>query len=183
MKGLIRMFDSRLVDVFDPQPEDIVPINFIHAMSQINRFTGAAPFPISVGQHSLELYGYLKRKYDDPYYRKAALIHDWTEALFNDIATPVKKCLPTYKKHEHHAAAIIFDRFGVPFEYDQLIKPYDKRIYIDEVMSTWGVMLDSVWERDMPRLGIEYHEMHWSDVKRAMIAVFREEFPEEDLYT
>lgn len=183
MIGYIRMYNDRLVDVFNPQPEDIIPVNFLHALSCINRFTGAAPFPISVGQHTLELHRYMRNNH--PHLAKAALLHDWSEALFNDIATPVKKGMVTYKKHEHNAVKVIFDRFGVPLEYDLEHKQYDKRIYMDEVLSTWGEMLKgpyAVWERDLTPLGITFHEMYWYDVRKALIAVFREEFPEDDIY-
>src|SRR5690349_6274608 len=105
--GVIRMFNGRMVDVFNLQPEDVVPINFIHALSLINRFTGASPWPVSVMQHSLMIEGVVqtrhypdltglempreymnasewmhKLKADWYQFRRAAFIHDWSEALF-----------------------------------------------------------------------------------------------------
>ena len=162
-EGVIRMFNCRMVDVFNLQVEDVVPINFIHSLSLINRYTGASPWPVSVMQHSLELEKHIyercvpdyepsmMREYQngaeamnllkDKWYqlRRAAFIHDWSEALFNDLASPVKRNFVGYQQHEMRAQKVIFEALGVPLKYLDDVHPYDKAIYLDEVNSTWGL--------------------------------------------
>lgn len=198
--GVIRMFNGRLVDVFNLQPADVVPINFIHSLSLINRFTGASPWPVSVMQHSLKIEQYVKDQ-SFPYYvdmndfkqftnehearsymredwmqfRRACFIHDWSEALFNDLASPVKKQFPGYRDHEHRALKVIFKTLNVPYQYLDRVDPMDKQIYRDEVRSTWGIQHDT-YDTDRIGLGVKYTEQPWRDVRAEAIAKYAELF-------
>ena len=190
--GVIRMFNGRMVDVFNLQPEDVVPINFIHSLCLINRFTGASPWPISVMQHSLKIEQYIKEECTPGYnydhvedlplsdwyqFRRAGFIHDWSEALFNDLASPVKKEFPGYRQHEHRALKMIFDTIGVSYEYLERVNPIDKQIYRDEVKSTWGIQNDS-YDTDRRGLGVKYTEQPWRDVRLEGIKLYKELFPD-----
>lgn len=202
-EGVIRMFNGRMVDVFNLQPEDVVPINFIHSLSLINRFTGASPWPVSVMQHSIMIARYIANEYDpknmhsgptmyreyqheseikhklvDEWYqfRRAGFVHDWSEALFNDIASPVKKEFTTYKMHEKRALKVIFDTLNIPMEYLARVDPIDKQIYRDEVNSTWGKLNDP-YDTDRNGLGVVYTEQPWRDVRLEGIKLYQHLFP------
>lgn len=205
-EGVIRMFNCRMVDVFNLQPADVVPINFIHALSLINRYTGATPWPVSVMQHSLMLEKAIVDNYveptqeqweglirvhgggvnaisfvrDDLYQlRRAAFIHDWSEALFNDLASPVKRNFVGYQQHELRAQKVIFHSLGVEMKYLDAVHPYDKAIYLDEVNSTWGLERRTAeYEgRKLEPLGVTYTEQPWRDIRTQGIAKYAELFP------
>jgi hypothetical protein len=205
-EGVIRMFNCRMVDVFNLQAEDVVPINFIHALSLINRYTGATPWPVSVMQHSLMLEQHIKERdndltfeqwqvllrlhggehganewmRDDLYQlRRAAFIHDWSEALFNDLASPVKRNFVGYQQHELRAQKVIFSALGVDIKYLDRVHPYDKSIYLDEVNSTWGLERRTAeYEgRKLEPLGVTYTEQPWRDIRAQGIAKYKELFP------
>ncbi len=173
-EGIIRMFDGRMVDVFDLRPSDVVPRNFIHSLSQINRFTGSAPFPISVLAHSYMMERWVRDNrnlymhglcwsWDDWYQlRRAVFIHDWEEALFNDLNTPTKKHMPLYRKVADAARDVIFHTLEVDTAWLPWVKKIDKRVYLDEVKSTWGFYPDQDQDRvGLEPLGVEYRESTW----------------------
>lgn len=181
------MYNGRLVDVFDLQPEDIIPKNFIHALALINRYTGATKRPFSVAEHTYTMYCYNVSKLHSfvgslelhRNVNKAILLHDWTEALFNDIAGPVKKHLITYKKYEHEAALRIFSHYGVPIEYEKThVKPIDIAIRVDEKRYLWSDKVDlveyqthsSIYEGCSPEpLGIRYSDKTtWNQARECL---------------
>lgn len=141
-RAVIRMYNGRLVDVYDLQPEDIIPENFIHALSLINRYTGATRRPYSVAEHTVHmtdwftLHTYLCGE-ERLLIQKIIHLHDWAEALFNDIASPVKRSFPTYRKHEKEASARIFSHYGIPWHLEEHIKFMDIRIRVDEKRALW----------------------------------------------
>ncbi|KRR22176.1 hypothetical protein CQ13_30055 [Bradyrhizobium retamae] len=176
------MYDGRMVDVLNLQPEDVRPHNFIHSICNLNRYTGHLPFPISVGLHSLRM-----AERVPPHLRQAALIHDWSEACFNDIASPIKATLGNYKKHEKAAGRVIFDAMHVPYELLAEIKQYDVKIRQDERIATWGYenWKSDKWthDGDAQPIGITFVEQHWRDVRAEYTDYFVRYFPEQDLIT
>jgi len=174
------MFDGRMVDVFNLQPDDVRPHNFIHAICNLNRYTGHTPFPISVGQHSLRM-----AEVVPPHLRQAALIHDWSEGCFNDLASPIKWQMPEYKKREKAAQRVIFDTLGVPYELLTEIKHYDIAIRQDERIATWGYdnWKEDKWTYDgnAQPLGIAINEQTWREVRAEFTDFFIRYFPEQEL--
>jgi hypothetical protein len=172
----IRLYDGRLVDPFMLQPEDVVDEVFLHSISLINRYTGATLYPYSVGQHSLILANHVPE-----HLVRAAFIHDWAEALFNDIASPVKHQFQNYIDAEEEALQVIFEAKGVDWSLMEELSPFDKRIYKDErevlfkdIHSATAGMND----RRVP-LGIDSHffrERAWRDVREDLFKLNRELF-------
>lgn len=127
MDNRIRLVDGVLLDPFDPNPALFKPENFLHAQCLINRFTGNSIYPYSVAQHS-----YVLSMHVPKHLRRAALVHDFAETWFNDLASPVKKRFKGYKLHERNAMAIISQHYYVwQHELDEL-DYWDKNIYMDE---------------------------------------------------
>lgn len=173
--GAIRTSDGRLVDPFNPKPEDIVPKVFIHSISQINRYTGHVKHPYSVGQHTRNLVYIVPR-----HLRRAALIHDWSEAWFNDLASPVKRECPEYREAEHNATHFIAEHMGVSMEELEEFDPWDKRIYINERDAGFDYRKDF---DDEGRIGITnmgpwyFAETYWQDIRFDLANEFNWLFP------
>ena len=127
MDNRIRLVDGVLLDPFNPDPTLFKPENFLHAQCIINRFTGNSVYPYSVAQHSYVLSMLVPQRL-----RRAALVHDFAETWFNDIASPVKKRLRGYKKYERAAMLVIGKHFGVEWEEFHDLDYWDKNIYMDE---------------------------------------------------
>lgn len=181
-QAIIRMFDGRMVDVLNLQRDDIRPKNFIHAICNLNRYTGHLPFPISVGLHSLRMAEIVPK-----HLRRTALIHDWSEACFNDIASPIKRTMGNYREYEDAAARVIFDAMGVPYELLRELKTFDVRIRQDERISTWGFedWKSDKWtyDGDAQPFGIKFVEQYWRDVRAEYTDYFIRWFPDQELIT
>lgn len=172
----IRVLSGHLVDPFDLKKEDIPRIDFIHSICLLNRFTGHSKYPYSVGQHTYILTNHVPKKL-----KKAALIHDFSEALFNDIASPVKARFHEYRHYEETAQKIIFDYFKVPWSDMEELHDYDKSIFMDER----NVLFENIEDQglgmgdDRKALGIDpewFKETEWRTTKTKLQAEFKWNF-------
>jgi hypothetical protein len=123
----IRVSSGKLVDPFNITPEDLVPITMIHSICLLNRYHGHSKHPYSVGQHTANLVMLVP-----PHLKKIALVHDFSEAFFNDVAAPVKYDCPDYVTAEHECEETILKHFDIDLSLMDEFKEYDKRIYINE---------------------------------------------------
>lgn len=64
-----------------------------HALSLINRFTGATRRPYSVAEHSLLVADFARRDGASAPVQLAALVHDAHEAYVGDVSSPLKQVL------------------------------------------------------------------------------------------
>ena len=179
MNNSIRTNDGRLVDPFNPKPEDIRPRVFIHALSQLNRFTGHADWPYSVAQHTTILYKHVPTEL-----RRAAIVHDFSEAWFNDLASPVKARNVVYKRHEKRAAAYIANQLGVTDEELALLDPYDKSLYIDVRNTLFRNRKPELTGMGDERTGLgvnphEFREQTWRNVRDMLGCLFVRHFGQE----
>lgn len=168
--GHIRTFTGRMVDPFNLKISDVHPADCVHSLSQINRFTGHALRPYSVGEHSLHLYNAVPKKL-----RKAALIHDWTEAYFNDIARPVKQRMETYKADEKKAAKVIFDTMGVRWVDHDELDPYDKDICTNEMAELFEPSFKH-YRDALPGVIIGKEDVNWKEIRNEFAWVVMHEF-------
>ena len=128
----IRTFSGRYINVFDPNPNDIIIEDIAHALAHIPRFGGHLPVFYSVAQHCIMCAGYVNEKF-----AFEALMHDATEAYLLDIPKPIKDMLPHYVHAEKHIHKIISWNFGVPIEMSSEVKEVDR------------VMLEFEWNNIM----------------------------------
>jgi hypothetical protein len=170
----IRVKGGRLVDPFNVTEEDVRATDFAHSLSCINRFTGHVMYPYSVAQHTLVLYKHVPKEL-----RRAALIHDFTEAYFNDLASPLKRELPQYKAAEKLAAWPIVRVFDVPMWQVNDVSEYDHRMYRDESVALFDVINDRGMGDDREPLGVDpwfFRERQWRDVCMELNRALVEEF-------
>lgn len=78
------------------------------ALSKICRFTGQCEPFYSVAQHAVHV-SYLV----DPRFAWEALHHDNVEAVVGDMASPLKRLNPGYKRIEHRCEVPILAAFGI----------------------------------------------------------------------
>jgi len=180
----IRVWDGSLVNPYNLLPHDMKPIVFIHSISCLARFTGHAAYPYTVGQHSRNLTMLVP-----PHLKRVALAHDFSEALFNDMASPVKRQNPDYKEAEHDCGLRIFNHFGIgPDEYMELDE-FDKRIYANErdVLFAGKIgergMGDELTKLPAPGLPHIFKETDWRKVRGDLCLLWLTLFPEFDLFT
>lgn len=108
-------------------------------------------------------------------------MHDWSEAWFNDLASPVKAELLNYKDAEHNAQRFIADVMGVSEDELDDLDYFDKAIYIDERDALFPTIHNAGMGDDRIGLGVGrkyFAETNWKDIRAGLIAEFGRLFPE-----
>lgn len=119
----ISLISKGFFDFVDIQQSEFTLEDIAHNLSRICRYTGAIEKFYSVGQHSV-LVSYAVEKE----HALAALMHDSSEAFMNDLNSPLKALIPTYKRLEIKVEKEIFKRFSLKFPMHPSIKVADTNI-------------------------------------------------------
>lgn len=127
----IMLSDGCMFDPFDPESTLPSVRVFCHALAQLNRYTGHTLRPYSVAEHSC----YLATSDEVINQRlvRTALIHDFGEAITNDIPRPFKKALPEYCAFENKIQRRIFEHFEEPWENLEVLHDLDVRMCANEM--------------------------------------------------
>ncbi|MDD4035987.1 MAG: phosphohydrolase [Bacilli bacterium] len=118
----------------DPKIEDVSLRDIAHALSQICRFVGHTKHFYSIAQHCLNVYKVLESQGYDEKIQLMGLLHDASEAYACDIPSPLKRCLPEYKKVENKIEEVIYSAFGIEHtdEDKKIIKSADVLVLLNE---------------------------------------------------
>lgn len=146
---------------FDPFGDDPLPPVwvFTRALCMISRYTGHTLRPYTVGEHSFRLAE--AKQVKEAGLSRAAVLHDFSEAIFNDMASPVKREMPEYSAAETRLQRRIFTHWNEPWENMNRLMEFDHRICLDEMLS----LFDGVTPWCEP-LGVfvPQTEFHWKEV-------------------
>lgn len=106
--------------LLNPEPKDVSIFDIAKALSKICRFTGHTQEFYSVAEHCWHCANVLK---DQPKeIQLAALLHDASEAYCQDVSSPLKALLPSYKEIEDNIASVVFKKYGLEYPFSALIK-------------------------------------------------------------
>lgn len=126
-KGAFHTVSGIEFSILNPTLEMINTEDMIIGLSNECRFGKQLDDYYSVAQHSILVWMLAPKEL-----KRAALIHDGSEAFFGDVIKPLKNLLPAYEEIEHRLMALIAEKYGVS-EYDLVaIKPYDTEALILE---------------------------------------------------
>ena len=144
---------GKLISIYDPKPEDICIEDIAASLSKICRFGGNIGEFYSVAQHSV-MVSFLAP--DE--LKKAALLHDAAEAYLGDVIKPLKHILePLYTPIEQRFEKVIFEKFNVPIDHLEKIKPYDMQALTYEHEYFRGINrrhLIDFWHNYLPWLDV-----------------------------
>lgn len=128
-----------------------------HHLSMVNRYTGGAPFPLSVAQHSVWVSENVGGDLD---LQLAGLLHDAPEAFINDLASPVKHSpeMAAYRAADDAISKVVFEKFGLPFELLAQTKAADDKAFRTEVAS--------FYKPETLLAGEIIHETTWRQAKQ-----------------
>lgn len=112
----VRMQTGDLVNLLQPQDTNFNMGNIATALSRLCRFSGQTKDFYSVAEHSVYVSLLAEKLGGDPW---AALWHDSSEAVMNDLITPLKRRFPEYLKIEEGVMAALGAQFffTVPFDH------------------------------------------------------------------
>lgn len=137
------------IDLRNPKIDTILIVDIAHALGNICRFGGHPKLFYSVAQHSVLVQAMAPKRL-----KKAALLHDATEAYLGDVIKPLKEILgAVYKELELKFEYLICQKFGVVPEDMRLIKLYDKTAL--EIEHAAFIKWDfSRWDEEMNKYGM-----------------------------
>lgn len=90
---ITRTFSGLDMNLEAPAPAMVRMADIAHHLATINRYAGAASFPISVAQHCLIVERILGQMKAGPLIQLVGLLHDAHEAYLGDVVRPVKSLL------------------------------------------------------------------------------------------
>jgi hypothetical protein len=132
--GNFTMQSGITVNILNPTIEMIDLTDIVKSLSKICRFGGHLDEFYSVAQHSV-----LVEHLSPLQLKKAALIHDFSEAYLSDVIKPLKVLLePIYGPIEERWERIIFQKFGVDYDLLKEVKPYDMQAVAIEYEYQFG---------------------------------------------
>lgn len=120
MSDVIKLSSGRYFSFDNPEGFSYRIEELAHALGMICRFTGHTSRHYSVAQHSV-LVSYLVPERN----AKAALLHDLHEALTNDIASPLKRRIPDYRREEQRVERAVLAHFGLSLPLHPDVKAAD----------------------------------------------------------
>lgn len=125
-----RTFTGKLVDVNCLTPDDIHIEDIAHSLANQCRFTGHTYPQWSVAAHSLLVCDLV----EDPALKLTALLHDASEYLIGDMASPIKHLpeMAPFRELEDRVMAVIAKAFGLVFPFPEEIKLADVKAAISE---------------------------------------------------
>ena len=107
----IQTFSNIRFDLLNPTPEMVCIEDLAHHLANLCRFTGATKFHYSVAQHS-----YYCSFVASPKFAFEALLHDASEAYYNDMSRPLKYLTDigkAYRPLERIAQNMIQAKYGI----------------------------------------------------------------------
>jgi uncharacterized protein len=102
----IMLASGNLFDLANPDASDFTLHDIAWGMAHVCRFAGQVQRFYSVAEHCV-----LVSKLVPPEYRRAALLHDASEAFIGDVSRPLKAMLPDYRAIEARVELAIARRF------------------------------------------------------------------------
>ncbi len=140
---------GRMFHYFGESLDEIDIHDIAAALSKMCRFVGHCRRFYSVAEHSV----YVSRIVPEEF-AMAGLLHDASEAYLSDMASPIKKQMPEYKKIEHGIMEKVAKKFVMPelFWESPEIKKADMDMLRTEAYAlfdgkglNWGIPDGDVW--------------------------------------
>lgn len=128
LQAIIRTYTGQDIDVLNPDPDLICIEDIAHSLSYMLRFCGHTNEFYSVARHSIHCLERVEEVGENKSLQLAALLHDASEAYMMDIPSPLKQCLPEYKKIENNLMAVIAQKFGFDYPLHPMIHQFDKAL-------------------------------------------------------
>ena len=123
VEDCIRTNSGKYINVFNPDPTTIDIDDIAHGLSHACRFGGQVPKFYSVAQHCVE-----GVKLVDDYWKLEMLLHDATEGIMCDLASPIKRRIPQYKIAEENLMRCIANKFKLKFPFGDTVHIADEHL-------------------------------------------------------
>lgn len=117
---------------FDPRPEEMCIEDIAHSLAFKCRFNGFTPKFYSVAEHSVILSNIVSEPV-----RRAALMHDGSEAYIPDIPRPLKVMMQEIIALEQPILDVVFEKFGLEPGLPEEVHEMDTIMPAMEAVRMW----------------------------------------------
>lgn len=152
----LRTFTGRYINLIDPKPETIFPVDIAIGLTRQCRFAGHTKKFYSVADHSLACREFAFYHYQHlPNLEFKALMHDAHEFILGDVPSPLKALLTDYEYIANRLQNAINIRFGISVNEEEAaaIKVIDR------------IMLEKEWEtKVLTHTGFDHDEKSTVDL-------------------
>lgn len=128
-KNHLATYTGRLINILDPNPMDIFPMDIAMGLARACRFAGHTKSFYSVAEHSDWCRQQVELRYPgNDALAFAALMHDAHEFILGDVPTPLKNIMPEYEHVANKLQNAITSRYGgrLTNETAEIIAAVDK---------------------------------------------------------
>lgn len=178
--GWFLTITGREFHLLRPDESMISLIDICHSLSLINRFNGHIHKPYSVAEHLCRCYQMAPEDV-----KLEVLIHDFAEAYYHDIMSPLKDILgSSYKKYENRCQELINKcLLGYKtFRYKSVIKQIDYRMLCTEARDH-GQKNRKWWrDEDCYPDQLPQAEQHWTVWRTRLLEYLRQSLIDNDTY-
>lgn len=133
----IQTYTGKAFDFINPIKEAVDIQDIAMGLNNIKRFTGQTNHNYTVAIHSIIVSILVPEEF-----AIYGLLHDATEAYIGDINSPLKKCLPEYRKIEKNLHKVIMDSFNLKPEIPKVVKNVDLKLLYTEKRDLFKDILD-----------------------------------------
>lgn len=138
----ISVANGDFFDYLSPETHEYSIDVIAHALSNLCRYGGHSRRFYSVAEHSVVVSHLVPSRY-----ALVGLLHDASEAYCGDVASPLKRLIPDYRRIEDRVQEAIANHFNLPFPFPKEVHVADKRAYLTERrMITDGT--DALWHTE-----------------------------------
>jgi hypothetical protein len=133
----------RFLDVFDPDPEEIVIEDIANSLGMLCRYNGHVPRFYSVAEHCVLMANYAFEVERSTMFSFAVLMDDAPEAYIGDMTRPMKQRLPEYRTIDDRFGEVIRRKFGIDSSmfHEDMLREYDSRMLRTEMDAMLGAGL------------------------------------------
>ncbi len=179
-KWHINLLDGRCVDIRNLKDDDIWIEDIAHSICNQNRYMGRTAFPYSVGHHSILVEDMVIRECGSSRASCAALMHDFGEAYYYDLARGIKRGLvewcPEFDQLMRDIDRKIYRKFNIhDYEkYHDIVKKWDNRVAVAEKQQAFNGV-EQQWPtatKDVEPADVKISYMLQSAQKHTIIARF-----------
>ncbi len=149
-------------DLINPTSDMFNIYDTAHALSHINRFNGHLKRPYSVAEHLCRCYDRAKSISRGVSIPLETLIHDFAEAYYHDIISPLKNlytCKIWEDTWQEKINKLILGR--KTFRHKKIVKEIDRRMLCTEA-AYLGQQKEIWWSEKDVYKGLDFTEQHWT---------------------
>lgn len=142
-KSYYETYTGEIFTVSEIEPKHINLYDLAHHGSHLCRFVGAVKFHYTIAQHQVYAARILWEETSDATLAMCGLVHDGSEIITSDVASPIKRGLTDYIAMENKVQEVIAKKYGLPYPWPHELEVVDKRLLVTEARDlkepTWMV--------------------------------------------